>query len=82
LYLSPERIDEEDYDYKSDVWSLGILMHQLVSRDLYPFNAKSLKNIVHISKAIESNNRKQFPSQISQDFSTLIWKMLEVDPSK
>jgi serine/threonine protein kinase len=82
LYLSPERMVEEDYDHKSDIWSLGIVMYQLVSGDSYPFDVKkSLTNIVLIHTAITANKRKQLPPQVSNEFSTLIWKMLEVDPT-
>ena len=28
-YLSPEIINDKPYDYKSDIWSLGILLYEI-----------------------------------------------------
>ena len=48
IYLSPERIKEEDYDYKSDNWDLGIILYELTQLK-HPFidenNEKTLNNI-------------------------------------
>jgi serine/threonine protein kinase len=40
-YISPEIWNSQPYGKKSDVWSLGILLHELVWLEV-PFKAQSL----------------------------------------
>lgn len=49
-YMSPEMIQDESVGFKTDVWSFGIVVYELVSLE-YPFKgfgffnlAKSIKN--------------------------------------
>ena len=35
-YFSPERIDEQEYDTKSDIWSFGVILFQLATSE-HPF---------------------------------------------
>merc|ERR1719421_455245 len=40
-YLSPEIIEERPYNYKSDIWSLGVILYELTTLK-HPFDAESL----------------------------------------
>ena len=44
-YMSPEICKDQAYTIKSDVWSLGILLHELALLD-FPFNASNLLGLV------------------------------------
>lgn len=35
-YMSPERINGDDYSFPSDVWSMGIILYEMVTKT-YPY---------------------------------------------
>ncbi len=39
LYLSPEVLRKEPFDYKMDMWALGCMLHYLAARE-HPFNPR------------------------------------------
>ena len=39
-YLSPELVERKPYGYKSDVWSLGVLLYEMAALK-HPFDASS-----------------------------------------
>jgi serine/threonine protein kinase len=45
LYMPPERFDGEPYDERTDVWSLGITLVEIVYGDIYNlYNIKEIQN--------------------------------------
>ena len=58
LYLAPEIINESGYSYKADVWSLGIIMYEIMNFEV-PFFSMTfgslLAKILH-SELPELNN--------------------------
>ena len=56
MYASPEQKNEQAYDSRSDLYSLGIIIFEL----LYP-----LKTFMEKVKCIEEIRKNKFPSDIS-----------------
>jgi serine/threonine protein kinase len=77
MYMAPEIMKKKKYDFKSDLWSVGVIFYEmLVGRT--PFKAK---NIFDLMRQIEKNSIK-LPEDIhiSVDCKDLLFKLLKKDP--
>jgi NIMA (never in mitosis gene a)-related kinase 1/4/5 len=43
-YLSPEIIKEESYSFKTDIWSLGVLLYEITALQ-YPFYDENVNQL-------------------------------------
>jgi NIMA (never in mitosis gene a)-related kinase len=77
-YLSPEIVQNKPYSFKSDIWSLGILLYELCALKM-PFNAKSLPKLsLNIIKGVYT----PLPFHYSKDLKELVGSMLQLDAMK
>ncbi|SCO61353.1 serine/threonine protein kinase, putative [Plasmodium berghei] len=76
VYFSPEIINGEGYDWRSDIWSLGILLYEMLVGDV-PFDGTKTQ----IVQSIYSCNLN-FPNFINPLAINLIKKALVVDVNK
>ena len=76
-YLSPEIIDNKPYDTKTDIWSLGVLLYEMMTFKM-PFNANSLPML---SVKILRGNYYPPPSVYTKDLREIVSKCLTVKPS-
>jgi len=77
-YLSPEIINNKPYDTKSDIWSLGILLYQMMTFKM-PFNAQSLPLLsIKINRGVYSPP----PSVYSAELRDILKRCLSQDPEK
>lgn len=77
-YLSPEICQEKPYNQKSDIWSLGCILYEMVTLR-HAFDANSMKGLV---LKILRGTYPAIPSNYSQDLKDLIADMLIKDPAK
>jgi len=79
-YMAPEIVGSENYDYSVDIWSLGILLYELLYGHS-PFKASSTKNVILNIKthelSLDDKNKK-----ISSSCKDLITKLLNSNPQK
>jgi len=77
-YLSPEQVEGQEPDVRSDIYSAGVVLYQLITGVLpYPKRGSSLREaIVHTPPPHPSSRNKQ----ISVPFEQVILKCLEKDP--
>ena len=77
-YLSPEIINSKPYDTKSDIWSLGVLLYQMMTFKM-PFNAQSLPLLsIKINRGVYSPP----PSVYSAELRDILKRCLSQDPEK
>ncbi len=77
-YLSPEICQEKPYNQKSDIWSLGCILYEMVTLR-HAFDANSMKGLV---LKILRGTYPPIPSTYSQNLKDVIADMLIKDPLK
>ena len=73
-YLSPEIVQDKPYSFKSDIWSLGILLYEMTVLKM-PFEASSLPML---SLKIVKGTYSTIPMSVSKDLRALIQSILQV----
>jgi|TARA_B110000305_G_C19399978_1_gene619612 serine/threonine protein kinase len=76
--MSPEQINELEYDEKTDIWSLGCVIYELVSL-IPPFTAG---NHLALAQKILAGKIERIPERYSEDLQEVIQQMLNVDSTK
>jgi len=44
LYMAPQILNKQLYNYKADIWALGVIFYELIV-GTHPFTAKTLKDL-------------------------------------
>eukprot|EP00002_Diphylleia_rotans_P000998 TRINITY_DN10541_c0_g1_i1.p1 TRINITY_DN10541_c0_g1~~TRINITY_DN10541_c0_g1_i1.p1 ORF type:complete len:445 (+),score=93.56 TRINITY_DN10541_c0_g1_i1:163-1497(+) len=79
LYMSPDVLDGGGYDWKSDVWSVGVLLYELATLKS-PFMQED-SNLYAIYRKIQKGEFDPLPERLSLPFREIIGLMLQVDPN-
>ena len=74
-YASPEVWEEKPYDSKSDIWSLGCVMYEMITLRP-PFQAKSMEELY---KKVMRGIFPKLSSKYSEDLSDVIKLMIQVE---
>jgi len=78
FYLSPEILQNQPYSFKSDIWSLGIVLYELCSLSL-PFEAS---NFPSLALKISKGTYKEIPKMYSKELHYLVSMLLKTDHEK
>jgi len=74
-YLSPEIIEDRPYNFKSDIWSAGVVLYEMTTLK-HPFDAETLMLLA--SQILKEQEPPPDPS-FSSDLASLIRNMLSKD---
>lgn len=75
-YASPEVWYDKPYDYKSDIWSLGCVIYEMITL-LPPFRANSMQAL---SNKVKKGFYADIPKHFSDDLRVVVSKCLQLDP--
>jgi serine/threonine protein kinase len=77
-YMSPEQIEENRYNEKSDIWSLGCFLYELATFNP-PFEAT---NHLSLALKIKSGKVERIGSRYSEELSRIIMWLLSTDQDR
>ncbi|NIO47907.1 MAG: protein kinase [Candidatus Aminicenantes bacterium] len=80
-YMSPEQVEGEEVDQRSDIYSLGIIIYEMVTEKT-PFDGDTALSIALKHKTQAPPEPREFNAQIPEDLSQVILKCLEKDKQK
>ncbi|KAL9643715.1 hypothetical protein ABK040_016162 [Willaertia magna] len=76
-YMSPEQLRKEEYDFKIDIWGLGVIFYQLLTKD-FKLNI-GLKFIQNVNETLQNmKNKIELHPEINDDNNELIINLLSL----
>jgi serine/threonine protein kinase len=80
-YMSPEQVEGKEVDQRSDIYSLGIILYEMVTGRV-PFDGDTPFTVGVKHKSEEPQDPKALNTQITDDLSSIILKCLEKEKTK
>ena len=83
-YISPEIYMHQEYSFKTDIWSLGIILYLLITQGILPFDNENMDNKVIGKKVIylQQEYPDEYFGKCSKSLMNLLDKMLEKNMEK
>jgi serine/threonine-protein kinase len=80
-YISPEQAEVKEVDQRSDIYSLGVILYEMVTGRV-PFEGETPLGIAMKHKSEVPKDPRELNSQLPEDLSRLIMRCLEKDKAK
>ena len=79
IYMAPEILLGEEYTMKADIWSLGVMLYEMLYGKC-PFEGKNIAQLIDLIHEYDLNFPEQY--MVSEKIKKLIIMMLSKDPNK
>jgi serine/threonine protein kinase len=80
-YMSPEQVELKDVDSRSDLYSLGVIMFEMVTGRV-PFEGETPLSIAIKHKSEKPLDTREINPLVPESFAKVILKCLEKDPAR
>jgi serine/threonine protein kinase/predicted Zn-dependent protease len=80
-YMSPEQAEVKEVDQRSDIYSLGVILYEMVTGRA-PFEGETPLGIAMKHKSEAPPDPRQINAQLTEDLSRVIMRCLEKDKEK
>ena len=80
-YMSPEQAHGEDLDHRSDIWSFGVVLYEMLTGKM-PFKGDYDQAIIYSILNEEPTSVKEIRADIPDDVLIINQKMLSKDPAE
>lgn len=81
FYMAPEVLKKSEVDHRADLYSLGIILYELLTGRL-PFEAKDPVHLITLHLEKQAIPPKELNHKIPDDLNHLVMSLLEKEPSK
>ena len=80
-YMSPEQVEAKPADHRSDLYSLGLILYEMVT-GVVPFAGDSTLQVMYQRLKEKPKNPKQLNPELPDYVARLIMRCLEKDPAR
>ena len=80
-YMSPEQVEGKDVDQRSDIYSLGVILYEMITGRV-PFEGETPLSVAVRQKTEAAPDPRKSNAQVPEDLSRLILKCLEKDKER